>query len=289
MKNQILSPSFANWKLSDLMPLFASHRSLLRFKGTEAKSYLDRVLTCRTTDIEDGVCRFGALLTPQGKIISDLFVYGVGSELMIDAPSSLVSDVQKRLTLLKLRADVQIEPVSDLQVYVSSERPADSGLVFEDPRPGATLYRVLTSEAFATEDDVAWASLRAENILPETVLDYDTVSTFPADVNMDILGGVDYRKGCFIGQEVASRMKRKSEARKRTLGLSGPKSLQKGDEITSGETKIGDVLSWDGRCGLGLIRLDRLGKALAQGATPEIQNQPVTLHIPDGIVVPDHE
>lgn len=271
------------------MTLFASHRSLLSFKGTEAKSYLDRVLTCRTNDIVDGDCRFGALLTPQGKIISDLFVYGVGNELLIDVPDALISDVQKRLTLLKLRADVQIERTKDMQVFVGGEPPADCEMIFNDPRAEFALKRIITSKAIPAGENADWSEIRATHVLPETVLDYDTVSAFPADVNMDILGGVDYQKGCFVGQEVASRMKRKSEARKRTLGLSGPDNVQSGDDLHAGDTKIGEVLSWGSGSGLGMIRLDRLSKAQAQCLKPEIHGQLVKLTFPDGVVVPDHE
>ncbi len=267
-----------------------SNRSLLKITGEDARGFLNRILTCRVDDLEPGGATFGALLTPQGKIICDLFLYNNDDALFLDLPVPVSGDIQKRLTMLKLRADVQIEACEEMSVALSedAEKADACHAHFHDPRRDGLLLRLLLNEQKPelTVPSDKYHQYRAENTLPECCLDYETSSVFPADVNMDLMGGVDYKKGCFVGQEVVSRMKRKAEVRKRTVTLTGAASAVAGDEVKAGTAKIGDVLSWSGNSGLVILRLDRLKSAQERDEIPELNGAVVEISFPPGVEAP---
>lgn len=263
-----------------------SSRSIFKVSGSEAAGFLNRVLTCRVDNIEIGQCRPGALLTPQGKILTDLFLFNTSDGLFLDLPVSEADTIVKRLTLLKLRADVAFEALTDLRVFVSAslDQTGDGIIVSaQDPRTERELVRGIIQTANAPEEDdpAGWKDLRFRLVLPECGLDYSPSSLFPADINMDLTVSVDFKKGCFIGQEVASRMKRKTEVRKRTLYVSGARDVVSGDILTAGESSLGDVLNWHKDHGMVLTRLDRLTKASENDVPVTLKDQAVEIDLPD--------
>lgn len=276
------------------MAFYNSHRALLNVTGSEAKSFLNRVVTCRTDNMADGDARYGALLTPQGKILTDLFLYDLGGKLFLDLPLSTKDDFKKRLNMLKLRADVQFEDVADLSIFVSDNLAVetDGALAeFADPRKEETLKRVLVPKELTmhSSNDAEWTKCRFENFAPECGLDYAPSSCFPADVNMDLGSAIDFKKGCFVGQEVASRMKRKTEVRKRTALFIANTSANPGDEVKSGGSTLGEILNWQSDRGLVLIRLDRLAASLSKGDAPQINDEPASYKLPDGVELPRND
>jgi folate-binding protein YgfZ len=261
--------------------IILDHRSVVSVTGKETIAFLDRILTCRLSDLESGTGRFGALLTAQGKILTDLFVYRTEDGLFLDLPENRSADTIKRLTLLKLRADVKFELRDKLRVVSGVTSTPISAGTLTDMRYPTPLTRYIISVSDLTDEHLSSADERydTERIaagLAECGRDYQENDVFPADVNMDLSDGIDFKKGCFVGQEVASRMKRKTEVRKRTLVLSAnAENITPGTPVIAGESALGEVSSWSGTTGLARIRLDRLKNALERGLSPEVSGNPV--------------
>lgn len=273
--------------MTETLPL--SHRSVARITGSKTISFLNRIVTCRLDDLAVGEARFGALLTPQGKILSDLYFLRTEDALWMDAPESVAADTFKRLTMLKLRADVKIEAMADLGVFLVPKSAGPESLnalqaSSSDPRLGAEFLRVIAERSDAAEptQEAAYAELRIERVLPECGLDYGPSDVFPSDVNLDVTHGVDFKKGCFIGQEVASRMKRKTEVRKRTCKIASDHPFSTDlTEIKAGESTVGSILTWNGQHGLALVRMDRLATAAERGDDPTLEGMQISCTLPD--------
>ncbi len=239
----------------------AEGRSVIRVSGSDSQHFLHNILT--NDPPEKGMGSFAGLLTPQGKIMFDFLMYGDDEGYLIDVPSDLKEDFLKRLMFYKLRADVVIEDSSaDFSVVVSA---GDEGKVYTDPRHEGLGNRgfVPTDEAGSPEGSFEeYESLRISLGVPEGGKDYVYGDNFPHDACYDFLNGVIFTKGCYVGQEVVSRMKHRGTARKRIVHVHGESDLpQTGDDITSAGNIIGRLGSVAGTEGLGLVRIDRAGKA----------------------------
>lgn len=236
------------------MPIAKLPRSVLRLSGPDVRDWLDKLVTNNLS----APLNFTALLTPQGKIIADFFISFEGEDILIDTAEKFEEDLHKRLKMYRLRAPIEITPERDLSVYALWDGDGDIGQ--DDPRHGTLGRRLITADDMDTTGD--YNAHRLSLGVVDSTYDFDTASMFPADVNMDLMSGVDFKKGCFIGQEVASRMKRMTTVKKRARGLILSGSAQSGDKIMAGERVIGEVLSaldmqGSGDLGMGLIRLDR--------------------------------
>jgi len=249
-------------------------RTLIRLSGPDTLALLERTVTNRVQDWAAGEARYGALLTPQGKIISDYTALKTDDGVLLDVHEDAAENLMKRLKMFRLRAAVEIGVDETLAPVIREDAPAD-------PRSPALPGRVYMPVAEAGER-LAGADWRARAIaagVPEWGADYRAAEVFPTDINMDVMGGVDYRKGCFVGQEVASRMKRRGKIRKRTLPVEG-EALEAGADILA-SAPIGTVTSVAGGIGLALVRTDRLAKALAEGAALTCSGAPVTFDLPE--------
>jgi folate-binding protein YgfZ len=257
-------------------------RSVIRVGGEDAESFLSGLVTCAL----DGEARYGALLTPQGKIIADFFLVRHEAEgFLLDAPRLVADALLKRLTLYKLRAKVALADLSAersvFAAFGASEPPAD-GLSFADPRYAEMGRRIIApAEALASRCDAAGADYDSHRIalaLPQGGRDFAYGDAFPHEAAMDQLHGVDFQKGCYVGQEVVSRMEHRGSARTRIAALRFSGSPpQEGAEIQAGGKAIGKLGSVDaarGR-GIGLLRLDRLADALAAVDAPRAGDTPL--------------
>lgn len=270
-----------------------AHRKVLSATGTEVLSFLNRVLTCRLDNLSEGEARYGALLTPQGKIMTDMFVYHAGERFYVDLPETTAEPILKRLTMLKLRADAAFKLEPDLTVIQTAEPPEGAATSAADKRYPAETYRTILPVSSVPETaktaltSPVWQTDRIAATIPEFGVDYAESDVFPSDVNLDLLGGVDYKKGCFIGQEVVSRMKRKTEVRKRTLRLDDlPETARTGLEIKAGDSTLGTLTSLFGASGLALMRLDRLATATDNNLHPSLDNLPIQVApVPEAINV----
>lgn len=247
-------------------------RSLLRVEGIEARAFLQGLLTCDVDGMSPGGSCYGALLTPQGKILFDLFVYNGPDGLLIDCANSQKAELLKRLGFYKLRAKVTITTADDLAIAVSPE-PIQGG--WPDPRFPAMGWRAVVARG-AMSAGTGYHRARITAGLADSDADLGSGEFFPHEANFDQIGAVSFTKGCYIGQEVVSRMEHRGTARARIIPVTCEKAAPpKGSDIRSGDKSIGTMLGSEGDAGLALIRLDRLAEAteplLSEGVSMTVQ------------------
>lgn len=244
-------------------------RAVVAVSGPDATTFLQGILTCNVETLPEGEARLGALLTPQGKIQFDFLVSRAEDGFRLDVAAERVPDLVKRLGLYRLRAKVTVAADPTLGVAAAwdgAETAADTVRVRDGRLPalGERLY--FSQGAFsadATEDD--YHAHRIGLGVPEGGRDFALSDAFPHEALMDQLGGVDFKKGCYVGQEVVSRMQHRGTARTRILPVvyrDGPAPAP-GTEVTAGARSLGTTGSAAGHRGLASLRLDRLGDALA--------------------------
>ena len=239
------------------MPIAQLNRSIFRLSGDGVTAWLDGLIT---NSLKNDMT-FSALLTPQGKIIADFFVTKEGDDLLLDTSPKFAESLFKRLRMYKLRAPIEITDITETHnVYAFWDGEGEEG--YADPRHATLGRRLITEDYLDGTDD--YNAHRLSLGVVDSEWDFETVTTFPADANMDLMNGLDFKKGCFVGQEVVSRMKRMTTVKKRMRGLVLTGDAQSGDKIMAGERIIGDVLYVHGAMGMGLIRLDRLKAAEAE-------------------------
>ena len=205
--------------------LLLPHRAVLSLRGPDTIALLERLVTHATDDWLAGETRYGALLTPQGKVIADYLALRTEDGVWLDVAADHVADLAKRLKLFRLRSQVEIDIRDDIFVFAAvqgiepdTETAPNGGQVLRDPRYPGGRVRV-----FATDRDWSTSTLTLDDYhadrithgVPEQGVDFAAAEVFPADINMDVLGGVALNKGCFVGQEVVSRMHRRGKIRKR--------------------------------------------------------------------------
>ncbi|PKR90372.1 folate-binding protein [Pleomorphomonas diazotrophica] len=258
-------------------------RSVVEVAGPEASDFLDRMIT-QNTEVADGrSAAFGALLTPQGKIISDfLVVRQENGGFLLDAPAAGAAELRKRLTMFKLRAKVTID-AAPLVVYAGTGTPPAGGLVATDPRHPDLGWRLYAPEgAVATNaDEAVWQGHRVALGVPEAGADLPLLDAFPHDLAMDSLHGINFDKGCYVGQEVVSRMRYRGTARRRPVMLSADRDLPPaGTEILVGGRVAGHLGSASGPRGVAVLRLDRVQEAMTTGETITVDGLPVSVALP---------
>jgi tRNA-modifying protein YgfZ len=262
---------------------FLPDRGVIKVSGNEARNFLNGLVTTDVTLLQPGSGRFGALLTPQGKIIADFLITeapgGHGGGFLFDCPRALAQALADKLRFYKLRAKVDVENLSDsfgvLAAWDGS--PAvQVDLAFTDPRKEALGWRILLPAELAQKaadligaqmvDPSDYEAHRIASGVPRGGLDFTYGDAFPHETNMDHLHGVDFDKGCYVGQEVVSRMQHRGTARTRTVRvvLDGP-APEAGATILAGEKPVGTMGSAAGQLGLALIRIDRAADALEAG------------------------
>lgn len=258
-------------------------RAVIRVGGADRKTFLQGLVTQDVDALSPAAPIFAALLTPQGKILFDFIIHERGDALLLDCDRETAPALVKRLTLYKLRAAVTVEQDSALGVF-AAEGPfaMDGEDACPDPRHKGLGWRLVTAADDNAEETGAYEARRLALGVPELGRDFASGQMFLMDVNYDALEGVSYQKGCFVGQEVASRMKRKGEARKRTLlvDLEGP-TPEQGAPVMAGESTLGEIMGGkDGRA-LAMVRLDRWEKAKAANTLSVVNGSPAALRVPD--------
>ncbi|MGC1251398.1 MAG: folate-binding protein [Xanthobacteraceae bacterium] len=274
-------------------------RGVVKVAGDGARNFLHGLVTADMLELAPGGARFCALLTPQGKIIADFIVVeapaAAGGGFFLDTPRALVATLVEKLNLYKLRAKVMIEDLSETLGVLAAwdgSGSTKSGLCYADPRLPALGLRVMMlphlAAAAAAElgASVAAASdYDAHRIalgVPQGGVDFSYGDAFPHETDMDQLGGVDFSKGCYVGQEVVSRMEHRGTARTRAVPIRyDGLTPEVGIAITAGERQVGTIGSAAGGRGVALVRLDRVADAMAQGGSLTAGSAAIKLVKPD--------
>lgn len=235
-------------------------RAVLSLEGAEAENFLHNLVTADVLGLAEGQARYAALLTPQGKILFDFFVLKTAEGYLLDCSASQLEELMKRLMFYRLRAKITIGARTDLEVGVSPSQP--SGLTaYVDPRTPLMGWRILAEKGKLPEGS-SYELARIALGLADSDGDIGTGQLFPHEANLDQLGAVSFSKGCYVGQEVVSRMEHRATARSRILPVTFDGAAPLRDAaIKSADRIVGSVLSSTGNMALALIRLDRLGEA----------------------------
>ncbi len=265
-----------------------SERGVVAAGGPDARKFLNDLITAEIGRADGGAV-YGGLLTPQGKILFDFIVFADGDRFLFDLPRNLAADFIRRLGFYRLRAKVEIADLSGelsvLAAWGGAVAPPVDGLVAADPRLPALGFRAIVWRGGATaagHDPAGDADYHAHRIalgIPEGGKDFAFGEAYPHDADMDQLGGVDFDKGCYIGQEIVSRMEHRGTARRRFIIAEG-KALTAGAEILAGDRAIGTLGSTSGDIGLALVRLDRAREAMDKGVPITAAGVPVALTLP---------
>lgn len=253
-----------------------SDRGLIRLAGDDARTFLNGLVTSDVDSLGEGDTRFAALLTPQGKIIVDFLVSANGDALLLDCPRALTAALAQKLGFYKLRAKVTIDNLSDrydLLALWDGTPPSDANACV-DPRDPALGHRLLIAQGTASQvaealgsemtDEATYDAHRIACGIARGGIDFIYGDAFPHETNMDRLGGVDFGKGCYVGQEVVSRMQHRGTARTRIVRVTFDGAAPPtGAQIIAGEKSIGTMGSSSGPRGLAMLRLDRAADAVA--------------------------
>jgi folate-binding protein YgfZ len=262
-------------------------RAILTVSGAEAEHFLQNLITADLSTLKDGETRSAALLSPQGKILFDFLVSRAGEgAFRLECRADVADDFIRRLVLYRLRAKVEIARAPAAPVAVIWEQDGkspDERQGLDDTRFGGKVrrrYDPPLPKADAAEGD--WNACRIASGIAESGADYALGDAFPHDVLLDQVGGIGFQKGCYVGQEVVSRMQHRGTARRRVLIARGEAPLPApGAEITAGGRAVGTLGSVMGNDGLAIVRIDRVKDALDHGDPIMAGDVPVALSIPE--------
>jgi folate-binding protein YgfZ len=268
-------------------------RGVIEVGGAEAPGFLQRLITNSVLNIPKGEGRYTGLLTPQGKLLFDFFVVplpeGPDAGYLIDCAGEQTADLVKRLNLHKMRAKIAIEDQSNkfavAAIFGGEVAARLEGLIYRDMRAPDMGLRAIVSRAALAKLDRAEASRyephRIAQGVPKGGVDFVYGDAFVHDINLDLMNGVDFKKGCYVGQEVVARVHYRNSARKRIVKIhyDGPAPAQ-GTQVTAGGTIIGQVGSTAGALGLAMVRLDRLEEARVAGVALKAGDVAVDVTLP---------
>jgi folate-binding protein YgfZ len=259
-------------------PILLADRGVLRVSGPQCETFLQDLVSNDVTTFPAGEARYAALLTPQGKILFDMIVVAMMEDgaraFLIDCAREQAGDLAKRLGFYKLRAKVAIEDRSgDIAVLAYLDAaPQVDGIVVRDPRSDTMGFRVYVPRKTAAAAQTDMGPYEARRIaagVPKGGIDFVYGDAFPHEANFDLINGVDFKKGCYIGQEVVSRMQHRGTARKRIVQVAfSGEAPPPGTEIKAGDTLIGTMGSSAGKRGLAMVRLDRAEEARSADMAP---------------------
>jgi hypothetical protein len=262
-------------------------RGIVKISGDDARKFLNGLVTADVGKVTPAHPVFAALLTPQGKIVVDFLLAEAlpedGGGFYLDCPRALADTLVQRLTFYKLRAKVTIEDLSEKLAVLAiwdGDGKTEFGLCFADPRLAALGSRCLLPPHVAAEaaKDLGAAPVEASEYeahrialgVPRGGLDFIYGDAYPHETDMDQLGGVDFDKGCYVGQEVVSRVEHRGSARKRIVPvICDGGAPEPGVPVTADGKEVGIMGSAAADRGLAMLRLDRMADALSAGMALE--------------------
>jgi tRNA-modifying protein YgfZ len=250
-------------------------RALIRVHGEDWRGFLHNLLTNDVEALQPGEARFAGLLTPQGRLLFDLFVIGQEDGCLLDVAADRRASLVQRLTMYRLRAKVQIGSCEGAVLAAWGAQPIGDHWV-ADPRLPAMGWRGYGVMASGALPESVYHEHRLRIGVPDTDCDCPPDRTYPIEANFDLLNGIDFKKGCFVGQETTSRMKRRGQIRNRMAPITfdGP-APEFGAEVLAGTLRAGEVLCGREGHAMALLRLDRIG-----GGGLTADGRPVRAEIP---------
>jgi folate-binding protein YgfZ len=263
------------------------NRALISISGLDAEHFLQNILTTDLDILKPGEAKPGALLAPQGKILFDFLISRAGDNgFRLECRGDIADDFVRRLTLYRLRAKAEIAKQDQALVTVSwgdesTASLSDSSALADTRFRDVAVKRSYGGIARDGGDLNACQALRIGNGIAESGFDYQLGDAFPHDVLLDETDGVGFKKGCYIGQEVVSRMQHRGTARRRVLiAAAGSPLPASGTELTVAGRPVGALGSVSGKTGLAIARIDRIKTAVDAGETIMAGEVPITLAIP---------
>lgn len=241
----------------------AGDRTVLRISGADRVGFLQGLVTNDVSDL-DGRLVYAALLTPQGKYLADFFLTGVEDAILLDVKSDLAEALRRRLAMYRLRADVVIEPAGLHVLRGLGETPEGA---LADPRCAALGWRAY-ADAPGAEGETDWDALRVTHCIPETGIELIPDESYVLEAGFERLNGVDFHKGCYVGQEVTARMKHKTELKKGLVTVAIDGAAPVGTPVMADGKTAGTLFTQSGGRAIAHLRLDRAqGTLTANGAT----------------------
>lgn len=263
-------------------------RAVLRVTGGGARDVLQGVVTNDVYRLSPGHAVYAALLTPQGKYLFDFFLLdgSENGEVLVDVARSRADALAQRLKMYCMRRDARVEGETGLGVALlwsedgSAPHPGlaplapNRGIVVPDPRSDALGWRIYAEAPAIALGDTgatvvgreAWDALRVEHLVPESGVELVPDDTYILEAGFERLRGVDFRKGCYVGQEVTARMKHKAELRRGLVRVAVEGEAAPGTAVTAGGKQAGTLFTVAGGRGLAALRLDRAGPGMQAGA-----------------------
>jgi tRNA-modifying protein YgfZ len=227
-------------------------RAILQIDGADSISFLQGLVTVDMRKLDQHRIMYAALLTPQGKYLADFFLVAQDGAVLLDVDATLADDLAQRLSRYKLRAAVQVARV-DMPVSCGTGVAPAGALA--DPRHPALGWRVYGLSL--PDDGTDWDALRVAHCIPQTGVELTANDTFILEAGFERLGGVDFRKGCYVGQEVTARMHHKTELKKGLTIVTLDHPVPVGTPIQVGEKEAGHVLTQSGQQAIAYLRFDR--------------------------------
>ncbi|SJM65102.1 Folate-dependent protein for Fe/S cluster synthesis/repair in oxidative stress [Brevundimonas diminuta 3F5N] len=253
-------------------------RALIRVSGPDARPFLHNLLTQDVETLQPGELRFGALLSPPGRLLFDLFIWGEEDGVVLDVAAERRDALVQRLSMYKLRSRVEVMSIPDA-VFVAWGASMSDGFV-GDPRLPDLGGRRWGDQSAADATEADWQARRLSLGVPDPTQDALMDKTYPIEADFDLLNGIDFHKGCFIGQETTSRMKRRGTIKNRMMAIAfdGP-APERGAEVLNGELRAGEVMTGAEGRAIALMRLDRMDGDLTVEGRPVRVEKPAW--IPD--------
>ena len=237
-------------------------RRVVRLTGKDCLTFLQGLVSNDVLPLAKGQgAVWTALLSPQGKYLADFFVVSTGPDLLVDLPEALAEPTLQRLSMYRLRADVTITP-TDLTVTRGLGTPPPGAL--PDPRHPDLGWRLYGDAG--PEAAVDWDAIRVRHLIPESGIELIPGESYLLETGFDRLHGVDFRKGCYVGQEVTARMRHKTEMRKGLVRVRLSVPVPPGTPLMQGAREAGAVYTQSGGQAIAWARFDRLDGVLVAGA-----------------------
>lgn len=242
-----------------------SDRAVLRLSGPDWRALLQGLITNDVHKIIENTWTYAALLTPQGKYLYDFFITLEGDDAVLDVYGEHRAALQRKLMMYRLRSKVEIT-ASDDPVFAQWGGNYDAMV---DPRLAAMGARTLSGEETASADD--YKAHRLSLGIPDGPEDFIQEKNLWLETNADCLNGVDFQKGCYVGQELTARMKYRGKVRRRIIPITSDSDIQANTPILLGEREIGDTRSTMGTAGVANLKVEDLEKGPLMAGTVEVK------------------